>query len=436
MWENIWNDLQERNATILHTIDIYNTRICDGFYQEFERVLDSTIYLNIMVSHIANLLLDDEMLYLPHSVIATLNLQNSSMLSNLEWEEVGELQGFRLVASKEDILKRVKSDCFNDETYNFIQEICEHDILGTGQLNKEIYSILSNISIALIIDIKGEEEFLRQLSDVRNGKRRDSQIQRLYHKEYTCRGALIHNRVFKHRNCSGDNLSRVDYVKSGEGVLNYSADKMQCQVAVMHIGVAETGSSGTGFLISQDGYALTCAHVVEGVKELYANVIVGDGYFDDESEEFGIYDVGFGEVIYTNQELDIALLKTEYCGSHFLELEERQLLPEIGEEVVVFGYPLGFEMPQTNKFGPNISFYRGYVSSNQVKDGNSITFLDIDIKSGNSGSPVISVRTGRVIGIISGVKVGGKMSLVEKMPYMIPIQHFLELNKKTSRFNE
>jgi hypothetical protein len=170
--------------------------------------------------------------------------------------------------------------------------------------------------------------------------------------------------------------------------------------------------------------------VVEGANEVSANVIVGDGYPLDGFEDFGIYDVGFGEVVYLNKELDIALLKTEYCGSKYLSVEQGMLLPEIGEEVVVFGYPLGYEMPLTNKFGPNISFYKGYVSSNQVKDGNSVTFLDIDVKSGNSGSPVISAKTGKVIGIISGIKVGGRAALSEKMPYMIPIQHFLELNKK------
>ena len=170
--------------------------------------------------------------------------------------------------------------------------------------------------------------------------------------------------------------------------------------------------------------------MVEGANEVSANVIVGDGYPLDGFEDFGIYDVGFGEVVYLNKELDIALLKTEYCGSKYLSVEQGILLPEIGEEVVVFGYPLGYEMPQTNKFGPNISFYKGYVSSNQVKDGNSVTFLDIDVKSGNSGSPVISAKTGKVIGIISGIKVGGRAALNEKMPYMIPIQHFLELNKK------
>ena len=119
----------------------------------------------------------------------------------------------------------------------------------------------------------------------------------------------------------------------------------------------------------------------------------------------------------------------EHFGLGFLPLEKKNLLAELGEEVVVFGYPLGYEMPRSNFFGPNISFYKGYVSSNQISDGNSITFLDIDAKSGNSGSPVISTKTGKVIGIISGIKVGGKLVLSEKMPYMIPIQHFINLLK-------
>ena len=159
-------------------------------------------------------------------------------------------------------------------------------------------------------------------------------------------------------------------------------------------------------------------------------MIAGDGYPLDKSGSFGIYDVGFCEVVYINKELDFALLKTEYCGNKFLSVEQSVLLPEIGEDVVVFGYPLGYEMPKSNEFGPNISFYKGYVSSNQITNGNSVTFLDIDVKSGNSGSPVISVKTGKVIGIISGAKVGSRIMHNEKIPYMIPIQHFLELNKK------
>ena len=135
------------------------------------------------------------------------------------------------------------------------------------------------------------------------------------------------------------------------------------------------------------------------------------------------------ESVYVNKDLDIALLKMHHYGCGFLPIEQRRILPELGEEVVVFGYPLGYEVPQSNFFGPNISFYKGYVSSNQVNNGNSVTFLDINVKSGNSGSPVISAKTGKVIGIISGIKLGGKRALAEKMPYMIPIQHFLELMK-------
>ena len=223
---------------------------------------------------------------------------------------------------------------------------------------------------------------------------------------------------------------KVDLSKESDNLLDYRIVKNFCQSSILHIGIEETGSSGTGFIISEDGYALTCAHVVEGAKEIYATVINGDGYATEGFKEgFEVYDAGNGKVVYTNELLDIALLKMEHYGSGVLPIEKRTILPELGEEVVVFGYPLGYEMPQSNFFGPNISFYKGYVSSNQIKDGNSVTFLDIDVKSGNSGSPVISTKTGKVIGIMSGVKVGGKIGLNEKMPYMIPIQHFLELNK-------
>ena len=305
------------------------------------------------------------------------------------------------------------------------------DITRSDKLAQDIGSLLRTIQSAIELEVNGEEEFFRQLSELRSGgKKKSTKVQERYCFEYTNRGALIRNRVFKH-NFNGNHIfDKVDLSKECDKLLDYRFVKNFCQSALLHIGIEETGSSGTGFMISEDGYALTCAHVVEGAKEIYATVINGDGYATESSKEgFEVYDAGNGEVIYTNELLDIALLKMEHYGSGVLPIEKRNILPELGEEVVIFGYPLGYEMPQSNIFGPNISFYKGYVSSNQIKDGNSVTFLDIDVKSGNSGSPVISTKTGKVIGIMSGVKVGGKLGLNEKMPYMIPIQHFLELNK-------
>lgn len=431
MFETIWNDIKSKNDEILQSITKYKSKINEGSYLEFECTLDVVNYYNFLTAHIFNLLLDDKMLFVSKSVISMLSLDQSDVFALLSLNDSDSRLYIDITNDKEKLLTELTRICFSDKGKNFIRELCAQDIVSSQKTAKEISSILGLITTAITFDSKGEDEIFRQLSQIRSGGGKiTSGIERKYNKEYSGNGALIYNRIFKHTPTQNVISNKVVFSNKGDGLLDYKTDDMFCQAAILHIGVEETGSSGTGFRITEDGYALTCAHVVEGANEVSANVIVGDGYPLDGFEDFGIYDVGFGEVVYLNKELDIALLKTEYCGSKYLSVEQGMLLPEIGEEVVVFGYPLGYEMPLTNKFGPNISFYKGYVSSNQVKDGNSVTFLDIDVKSGNSGSPVISAKTGKVIGIISGIKVGGRAALSEKMPYMIPIQHFLELNKQ------
>lgn len=431
MWETRWEELKNKNDEIIRMISEYNLRIADGDFLEYDLQLNVDFYINLLAAHIVDLLVEDESLYVTKQNLSMLDLYNSEIIKNVDWMVDGTSCFISKSTDKKQLLEMLFMICFGENEKKIIQEICAQDIICSKKLAKEIGSILSMITTSIIIDVKGEEAIIRQLSDLRNGGgRKNTAIEEKYVKEYSRRAPLIYNRVFKYDYLANGIGQKLILSNSGEAMLNYKLDNMHCQSAVLHIGVETTGSSGTGFYISNDGYVLTCAHVVEGAKEICANVIRGDGYPVDGFEDFGVYDIPhFGEVVYANKDLDIALLKMDDCGSNFLSIEQGRLLPEIGEEVVVFGYPLGYEMPQTNRFGPNISFYKGYVSSNQVKDGNSVTFLDIDVKSGNSGSPVISVKSGKVIGIISGIKVGGKAALNEKMPYMIPIQHFLELNK-------
>lgn len=432
MWETIWDDIKSRHHEITQTISEYNTKIEHGNYLECRDALDVGIYYDFLAAHIINLLIDDKSLYLPNSLLPVLADHDSQIMKLVEWhiDDCGRFIKNGSNAEKDTLRSKLVTVCFDIKAKNFIQEVCAQDIVYGGELAKKISSIMSTISIGIEIEIKGEEAFFRSLSALREGGRSNrlgTKIQQKYHHEYRNRGALIRNRVFKHRYAGRRIAENVALASTGDELLDYRVAKNFCQAALLHIGVEATGSSGTGFVISEDGYALTCAHVVEGAKEVYATVINNDGYPTGDREGFEVYDAGDGEVVYINKVLDIALLKMHHYGYGFLPIEQRKILPELGEEVVVFGYPLGYEMPQSNFFGPNISFYKGYVSSNQERDGNSITFLDIDVKSGNSGSPVISAKTGKVVGIMSGIKVGGKMALTEKMPYMIPIQHFLEL---------
>ena len=440
MWNNIFNEYNE----VMHLIQDYNQRINNCNYIETNHELDKQFFDDLVSAQIINCLIDDPNLYVPKELINLINKNNSRILRYVDWKLLNDNHYVITIKNfdKNSFLQRIINYCFSESGKSSLYEICAQDIIYSGNLAPKIKSFLGSIKAEIKLsclgiasysfdDDESIDKYIDQINEaIASGKfdYNPTKLEKAFSKTYRNQGALVRTREFKHNYSNAEIPEKIIVSDETENALDYRFDGNFCQSAILHIGIEETGSSGTGFKISPN-YALTCAHVVENAKEIYANVICGDGYPRERFDGFEVYDVGFCEVIYTNKQLDIALLKTEDCGSEFLKIEDRKLLPELGEEVVVFGYPLGYEMPQTNRFGPNISFYKGYVSSNQIVNENSVTFLDINVKSGNSGSPVISTKTGKVIGIISGAKVGGILSLVEKMPYMIPIQHFLKLNK-------
>ena len=65
---------------------------------------------------------------------------------------------------------------------------------------------------------------------------------------------------------------------------------------------------------------------------------------------------------------------------------------KIGDEVCFFGYPFGKE---------NLSLHKGIISSIYKKNGVIVYQIDGNINNGNSGGPLIDVKTGKIIGIIS-----------------------------------
>lgn len=170
--------------------------------------------------------------------------------------------------------------------------------------------------------------------------------------------------------------------------------------------------SGTGFMFSEKGYAITCAHVINGASEIYVRVGTNEN------------DVEQAKVISVDTCLDLAIIKTEQerkCCA-ILDIDREA---ELGEEIVILGFPFGAKMSDdVSKM--SVSFTRGYVSSKQVKDEKKRTMLDIAAKAGNSGSPVISLETGGVVGVLSGSITGGVKNM-EEVNYMIPIDYVLEL---------
>ena len=160
----------------------------------------------------------------------------------------------------------------------------------------------------------------------------------------------------------------------------------------------ETASSGTGFIISTDGYIVTNHHVIEGAKTL--TVITND------EQEYPATVVGFDE---SN---DFALIKIEATGLTPVKIGSSDDLI-VGDQVVAIGNPLG-EM--TN------SLTVGYISVKDrdvTIDNTIINMLQTDtaINPGNSGGPLFNMK-GEVIGITTA-KYSGEA--VESIGFAIPI---------------
>ena len=147
-------------------------------------------------------------------------------------------------------------------------------------------------------------------------------------------------------------------------------------------------SSGSGFIVSKDGYILTNNHVVDGADRV--KVLMSD------RREFKAKIVG------SDPQTDVAVLKIDGSGLPTVGLGDDQKL-RIGEWVVAIGNPLGLNFTVTA--GIVSAKGRGNELAGLNRDTYAITdFIQTDaaINPGNSGGPLMNTR-GEVIGINSAI---------------------------------
>lgn len=208
--------------------------------------------------------------------------------------------------------------------------------------------------------------------------------------------------------CQNENIDNSFFqeVSSNEVKENKNYDN-----AVIYIETEK--ASGSGFIVTPSGGAITCYHVIENSDEIFAKVHV-------ENSDYLVK----AEIIAYDKILDIALLQLEKKDYSYIYMGiDDPLIP--GTEIMILGYPFGKKM-NDNIWTLNASYYKGYISSNQKINGLDITLLDISAKAGNSGSPVINLESGKVIGILCGSILGGKDNR-EEINYMRPIsKRYLE----------
>ena len=168
-------------------------------------------------------------------------------------------------------------------------------------------------------------------------------------------------------------------------------------------GTTEGTATGSGFILTEDGYVITNCHVVEGATKV--SVITHDG------TDYAATIVG------TDANNDIAVLKVDATGLPAATIGSSDNLI-IGDMVVAIGNPLG-ELTSTQTVG--------YVSGKDrdvTTDGSIISMIQTDaaINSGNSGGPLFNMY-GEVVGVTTAKYSGtsGSGATIEGIGFAIPI---------------
>ncbi len=142
----------------------------------------------------------------------------------------------------------------------------------------------------------------------------------------------------------------------------------------------ERRSSGSGFLIRQDGYLITNEHVVADAD--FIQVKLADGRRFE------------GKLVGRDERVDLALVKIEATGLPVAALGDSNRL-RVGEFVLALGHPFGLE--QTVSFG--IVSRKG-LPLQVATPGFDFIQTDAAINPGNSGGPLVNMA-GEVVGINS-----------------------------------
>src|SRR5918912_537344 len=147
--------------------------------------------------------------------------------------------------------------------------------------------------------------------------------------------------------------------------------------------------SGSGFIVSADGYILTNNHVVEGAEQVTVRLL--------DRREFK------AKVVGADPNTDVAVLKIDAKGLQPVALGNSDDA-RVGEWVLAIGNPLGEGLTFTVTSGIVSAKGRALTGLPGRGQGSIQDFIQTDaaINPGNSGGPLVNVR-GEVIGINSAI---------------------------------
>ena len=145
--------------------------------------------------------------------------------------------------------------------------------------------------------------------------------------------------------------------------------------------------SGSGFIVSENGYIITNYHVIEYAYQGKASieVILHDGTRYEAS------------IIGAEESNDIAVLKIEASNLSAATLGDSDSL-QVGDRVYAVGNPLGeLEFSMTTGY---VSALDRLITTDETSDSINMFQIDAAVNSGNSGGPVYNSQ-GQVIGVVT-----------------------------------
>ncbi|HLJ45545.1 MAG TPA: trypsin-like peptidase domain-containing protein [Bryobacteraceae bacterium] len=152
-------------------------------------------------------------------------------------------------------------------------------------------------------------------------------------------------------------------------------------------------STGSGVLLTADGYIVTNAHVVRASRSIQVRMAATRHEFPGGASILAQSQLIDAKLVGLDRETDLAVIKIEGGQLPHLALGDSDQLRQ-GEVVMAFGNPLGLEGSVT----------LGIVSSiaRQIKPEDPMVYIQTDapINPGNSGGPLINAE-GQVMGINS-----------------------------------
>ena len=210
-----------------------------------------------------------------------------------------------------------------------------------------------------------------------------------------------------HTNTGDKNLTPTEvYNQNVNAVVGISTEATTTNVFGQ---VSSAICSGSGFIITSDGYVVTNNHVVEDADKVTVSMYDGSTYD--------------AKIVGTEPSNDVALLKIE--GSNFPTVSIGSSDDvSVGDQVVAIGNPLG-ELTFTLTVG-----YVSALDREINTDGNPINMLqtDVSINSGNSGGPLFDMN-GNVIGITTAKYSSSSLSSasIEGIGFAIPINDVMSI---------